>query len=142
RPDNIGGKQAKLLIIENDFWFDRLVVRNRGYSVRLAGANRSRCLHRGERTAYALIGDAPVRAFEAMADADVTQHVVGEMLQQQQRIYGIGIFLAKNFDVAGSRGHRGEELMVAAVMPAARPGAYEQSCAVVESGRAVRIERI
>ena len=77
------------LVVEHHLRLDRRIVADRDRAVGLAVAQRLHRLDHRQRAADAVVGDAGVRALEAVPDADVSEHVVRQRAQQPHRIDGV-----------------------------------------------------
>ena len=65
------------MVVQKRLWLDRRVVAHRDGTIGFALSQALRRFDDGERAADAMVGDAGVRALEPVADADVTEDVVG-----------------------------------------------------------------
>jgi hypothetical protein len=79
--------------VQHRLRLDRRIVADSHCSIRFALAQRFRGFHDREHAAYAVIGDACVRALQPVPDAHVAEHVVRKGSQQPHRI-DVGIELA------------------------------------------------
>ena len=80
-------QQAEDIEVKNGFRLERRIVAHRHRAIRFARANRRCRFGHGQDPADALVGDAGVRAFEIVADADVAKHVVRQIAQQPHRVH-------------------------------------------------------
>ena len=90
RAQRLRREQAQPVVVEHHLRLDRRVVADRHRAIGLAGAQRLHRLDHRQRAADAVVGDAGVRALQAVPDADVAEHVVGQRAQQPHRVDGVG----------------------------------------------------
>ena len=96
RPQRFTRQQTHLVVVEQGLRLDLGIVCGSHGARAFAGAQGFGRFGECQRAADAVIGDAGVRALEAVADADVAEHVVRQRAQQPHRIDGRRQFAAES----------------------------------------------
>ena len=69
-----------------------------------------------------MIGDAGVGAFEAVSDAQIAEHVIGQRLKQPGGIYARAQLFAESLKFAAGGRERGQEIVLIMIGNAAAAG--------------------
>ena len=120
------------MVVEHHLRLDRCLVTDRDNAIRFAGAQRLHRLDHREEPADAVIGDAGVGALQAVLDADVPEHVVGQRAQEPHRVDRVGQLAAELAEVAVGGGQ--ERKVVVLVLEIAAARADDHAAAVAVAG--------
>ena len=91
-PQRLRCDQAEAIVVEHHLRLDRRIVPDGDDAVGFAVAQRLHAFDHRQRAAAAVAGDARVAALQAVLDADVPEHVVGQRAQQPHRVHRVGEF--------------------------------------------------
>ena len=108
------------VVVQHHLRLDRCVVADGDGAIGLAVAQRLQRLDHREQAADAVVRDAGVGALQAVADADVAEHVVGQRAQQPHRVDGVEQLFAELLQPAAGLGEQRQVVVLALVVAAAR----------------------
>src|SRR5262249_59061803 len=86
RTQRIRCEEAKVVVMQYRFRFDRSVVADGHGPIRLTGLEGRRGFGNGHRAANTLVCNACVCAAESVSNANMAYHVIGQLPQQPHRV--------------------------------------------------------
>jgi hypothetical protein len=120
RPQRLRRQQAELVVVQHHLRLDRRVVRGHHRARALAGAQCRGRFGQRQQPADAVVRDAGVRPLQAVADADMAEHVVRQRAQQPQRVDRGRQLLAEGRQFALGRGDQRQVVVLVGKAAAAR----------------------